>query len=103
MPPDSPSLSRQSWSRYLWTFLSLANVWACGVAMGQARWPQAVAATFFAVVCWWLKDARVSVLLAVANVPQLSTCIRCDGAGSNRGRTCGRCGGDGIEMDLGDD
>lgn len=26
--------------------------------------------------------------------------MRCDGTGINRGRTCGRCGGDGTELDL---
>lgn len=50
------------WSRRMWRSLSVANIWACGVAVGEHDWGMSLAATFFALACWHLSDARVSVL-----------------------------------------
>lgn len=56
---DSALSERRSYAQRVWLALSIANVWACGVATAQHDWSAVLCAVFFAVTCWGLSSKPV--------------------------------------------
>lgn len=59
MPDAQQPLQERTRPQRVSLALSIANVWACGVASAQHEWTAVAIAMFFAGVCWGMSSARV--------------------------------------------